>query len=90
MQPKRIKLVIKRKVKTPEYRIDTIQDELSPAPCFLSLQEAADILKVSYRTIYRLIQLGEIDACKVKGVWRIPKIALMQYLESRHILNMDF
>ena len=70
------------------FEIESIRKEIAKGPEFYTIQEAADILKVHYMTIYRLVNAGDIDASMVAGCWRIPSIALTNYLESRHPFNM--
>ncbi len=74
--------------KPVEYEIESIRKEMDKGPLFYKLEHAAEILNVSYRTIYRLVVIGEIDAVKLAGVWRIPKQSLINYLERRHPFNM--
>ena len=47
-------------------------------------------MRVAYFTVYRLIVVGEIDATKVAGVWRIPKSALVDYLQRKHPFNTEY
>ncbi|HOJ43275.1 MAG TPA: helix-turn-helix domain-containing protein [Syntrophorhabdaceae bacterium] len=75
--------------KPVEYEIESIRNEMEKGPLFYKLERAAEILNVSYLTVYRLIVSGEIDATKIAGVWRIPKQALINYLERRHPFNME-
>ncbi len=70
--------------------IESIKKELEGAPSFLSIGEVSQILRVAYFTVYRLIIVGEIDATKVAGVWRIPKSALVEYLQRRHPFNTEY
>ena len=42
-------------------------------PRWLTIQEAADILRVSTRTIRKWIKAGELQAKKIGGVWRIRR-----------------
>lgn len=42
-------------------------------PTILTLPEAADFLRVSERTIYRLSQAGKLPAIKIGGQWRFRK-----------------
>lgn len=42
----------------------------------LTLQQAADELGVHYMTAYRYVRLGQLDAVKVGGEWRVPQAAL--------------
>ncbi|MBI3584220.1 MAG: helix-turn-helix domain-containing protein [Nitrospinae bacterium] len=71
------------------FEIETIKKEMSKGPCFYTVKDAADILKVNYITLWRLITFGEIDGSKIGGTWRIPANALIDYLERRHPFNME-
>ena len=48
----------------------------SAAPRFLSVSEAARILKVSKVTLYRAINAGEFPAVPIRGRYVIPAKAL--------------
>ena len=56
-------------------------------PEFLTFRQVMEILQISERTLYRLIRSAQIEAVKVGGVWRIPKLALLEYLQERNCLN---
>jgi acetyl-CoA synthetase len=45
------------------------------------VDEAAKILKVNFRTVYRLIKSGKIQAKKVGHQWRIPRGELEKYIK---------
>ncbi|MDF2649509.1 MAG: hypothetical protein K0Q73_5314 [Paenibacillus sp.] len=45
----------------------------------LTMQEAKDLLRVSYRTLHRLISNGTIPSVKVGRVIRIPQAALRKF-----------
>jgi len=45
-------------------------------------QEIADILRVSRRTVYRLIKSGKLKAVMI-GQWRIKAEELDKFLDSR-------
>ena len=47
---------------------------------FLTVNELAELLRVSTRTAYLLVQTGEIPSVKVGGSWRIPRAALVEHL----------
>jgi len=47
----------------------------------LTIEEAADILRVSTRTIMRYIESGKLKASKI-GVWRIKESDIHQFLEE--------
>ena len=69
-------------------QIESIREEIKKMPPFLSIRQVAEFLQIDYLTVYRLVVVGEIDATKVAGVWRIPRSALLEYLEKRHPLNI--
>lgn len=48
----------------------------------LSLEEAAEILGVEYKTVYRLVRAGQIPAGRVGRVYRIKRSDLDFYFES--------
>ncbi len=40
---------------------------------YLSLKEVADLLRVSERTVHRLIKVRALPAAKIGGQWRVRK-----------------
>lgn len=50
---------------------------------FLSIREVAEYLEVDYKTIYRLIQQGQMPAGKVGGVYRIRRQEVEAYFERQ-------
>lgn len=42
----------------------------------LTLQQAADELGVHYMTAYRYVRLGQVEATKINGEWRVARAAL--------------
>lgn len=49
----------------------------------LTLNEAADVLRVSRRTLERMVQRGEFPpAVKVGQQWRVSRAALDQFLSA--------
>ena len=44
--------------------------------------EAATALRVSKRTIYRMIREDELDAVRVRGRIRIPMPAIAEYIKA--------
>lgn len=48
----------------------------------LTLEEAAEVLGVDYKTVYRLVRAGELPAGKVGRVYRIAPGDLHAYFES--------
>ncbi len=49
----------------------------------LTLQQAADELGVHYMTAYRYVRLGQLDAHKVGGGWRVAADALEEFRADR-------
>jgi excisionase family DNA binding protein len=49
---------------------------------FLTLSEAASILKISKRTLHRMIQTRQIPALKVGGQWRILESRLGELVQE--------
>ena len=47
-----------------------------------TVTEVADILQVSTKTVYKMIQSGEIPALRVRGQIRITHTALQNYLDG--------
>lgn len=56
------------------------------SPYYLTPLEAAKVLKVDRRTIYRWLRSGEIDARKIGGTWRIMQ-PIMDARNSETIAN---
>ena len=50
---------------------------------YLSVKQMAEILQVSRRTIYRMIDSGKLPAYKLDHDWRIAKEDLDQFLAER-------
>ncbi len=53
----------------------------------LTLAEAATILKISKRTLHRMIQHRQIPAFKVGGQWRILESRFQQWVEEEEHLT---
>ena len=47
-----------------------------------TLQEAADELGVHYMTVYRYVRLGQLDATKVAGTWKVSDRALTDFRDG--------
>ncbi len=50
---------------------------------YLRPDQVAQILCVNIRTVYRMIRDGDITAFKVRGVLRVTKKSLNQYIEQQ-------
>ncbi len=56
---------------------------------FLSIQEAADILNVQYKTVYRLVRDGELPAARIRRIYRIKYEDLLAYFEAQKLALQD-
>jgi excisionase family DNA binding protein len=50
----------------------------------LTVREVADSLKLTTKTVYKLILNGELPAIRVGGQWRIAKVELDRFLQNGH------
>ena len=48
----------------------------------LSLKEAAAMLGVSYSTVYRMVQDGQIEAYRIRTQYRIPRKACEKFVRD--------
>lgn len=46
----------------------------------LTTEEACELLKVGYNTLYALLKDGRLKGCKCGRVWRIPKVAIENFI----------
>ena len=53
---------------------------------FLTVQEVADIMRVSTMTVYRIIKSGELPAVRVGRSFRVRDVDVDTYLGSRYTL----
>ena len=51
---------------------------------FLTVQEVADVMRVSSMTVYRLIKSGELSAVRVGRSFRVSEGDVDHYLASRY------
>jgi len=49
----------------------------------MTIKDAANYLKISYSTIYKLVERGRIPAAKVGGAWRFKRDVLDDWLNSQ-------
>ena len=57
-------------------------------PTFLTTEEVLECLKVTPRTVYRLIRSGELPAVRVGRQWRFKKTDLEVWLQG-HSANLS-
>ena len=55
----------------------------SVSSTYLTLREVAELLKLSEKTIYRLVQQGKIPAFKVGGSWRFRSSDIEAWIEGQ-------
>ncbi len=53
-----------------------------PAENYMSLEEVAEFLGVTYQLIYRLVRSGELPAARLGKLYRVSRADLERYLES--------
>ena len=58
----------------------TAPKRLADAPNALKVKEAAGLLNVSAKTVYRMVSDGQIQSVKARGAIRIPKDSLRRFL----------
>ncbi len=51
---------------------------------FLTVQEVANVMRVSSMTVYRLIKSGELSAVRVGRSFRVSEVDVDRYLSSRY------
>ena len=51
---------------------------------FLTVQEVADLMRVSSMTVYRLIKAGELPAVRVRRAFRVSETDVDAYLAARY------
>ncbi len=54
----------------------------SGRPRYLTVEEVADVMRVSKMTVYRLLHSGEMPGVRVGRSFRVPQDALEAYLRS--------
>jgi excisionase family DNA binding protein len=64
------------------FRGATSMKKIDTAIKLLTLAEAASILKISKRTLHRMIQHKQIPAFKVGGQWRILESRFQEWVQE--------
>ncbi len=65
-----------------------VQKELRAYPDALTVKEVAEILRVSTKTVYKLIKENEIPAVKVGREQRVAKAQLITFLQKHGGANV--
>jgi excisionase family DNA binding protein len=55
----------------------------------LNVKEAADLLSVSEKTIYRMVKSRSIPCCKIGGLWRFSESELMSWVKDSGVTPMS-
>lgn len=55
---------------------------------FLTVNEVAELMRVSRMTVYRLVHSGELPAVRVGRSFRVPQDALDAYLRSSTTVDL--
>ena len=53
----------------------------------LTTEEACEVLRIGYNAIYELLNSGKLKGYRNGRVWRIPKVAVQEYILTRSNLN---
>ena len=48
----------------------------------LTVKEVADFLKISKKSVYAMLQENQIRHRKIGRIYRIPKVAIEEYLQN--------
>jgi len=71
------------------YEKNMYQPIFKDYPDVLDVKQVSEILKVSTKTIYRLLRVGEIDSLKIGREFRIPKVNLLRYIRVSGVQSFD-
>lgn len=58
-------------------------DDAQKVSRFLTLNQAAQMLQVSKRTLIRLLHRKDMPGLKIGGQWRIPESQFQEWVEHR-------
>ena len=51
----------------------------------LTFEELCETLMIGRSTAYKLLHSGELNAFRIGRIWKIPKIGVIKYLQSKKI-----
>ena len=54
---------------------------------FLTVAEVAGVMRVSKMTVYRMVHSGELTVVRVGRSFRVPAIAVREYLSGVHVVR---
>jgi excisionase family DNA binding protein len=61
--------------------VPPMENDLEPTR-LLTLQETAELLQISRRTLYRMAQTKELPAIKVGSLWRFRESELAKWIQG--------
>lgn len=53
----------------------------------LTVEDVMEILGVGKNTTYELLRTGEIKCFRIKGKWKVPKQAVIAYINEKAMSN---
>jgi len=53
-------------------------------PDVLDVKQVSQLLRVSTKTVYRLLRSGMLESLKVGREFRVPKVNVMKYVKISH------
>lgn len=56
----------------------------------LSVYDVAEALYIGKNRVYELLEDGTLKGFRIGRVWKIPKVALQEYIVAQSNLNMPF
>jgi excisionase family DNA binding protein len=56
----------------------------------MTTEEACDALKIGYNTLYELLNSGQLKGYRNGRTWRIPKLAIQEFILERAQLIDNF
>ena len=56
----------------------------------MTTEEACDALKIGYNTLYELLNSGQLKGYRNGRTWRIPKLAIQEFILVRAQLIDNF
>ena len=72
-----------------KWRAKSIDETFAELPEFLTFKQVMELLQISERTLWRIISSGELEATHCDRKVKIPKLALLEYLQERNFLNWE-
>ncbi len=64
--------------------------ELEKMPSLLKVSEVAKLFRVSERTIYTWIEMGYLRAINKPGCIRIPKEAIIEFIDENQTIDKPY